>query len=230
MTTARKPAWFSDVRRRTRITVPLTMEPHHRSVRVLLVDDNPLFLRGLAALLAETASIEIVGLAENGSQAVVLAEQLRPDIVVMDVQMPVQGGVSATRSIVRLVPDAKVILLTALGVDDWRHGPSAIGAYAFLSKDAAVGEIAAMIRAAAEGDIPDRRAAAAPGDELTRREVEILSMLAIGYHSGRIAIELRLQPKTVRNYISVIYEKLGIDSRSRAVLYAVRSGLLDNVG
>lgn len=201
-----------------------------RPIRVLLVDDSQLFLQGLASLLREVPSIELVGLAENGAEAVKQAAQLLPDVVLMDVHMPVQGGVSAATVMTERLGGVAIVLISGLWGGRRQDVPA--GVHDVLSKDVGVEAIVeALTEAAHAGAHParvrprdaDRRA----GDRLTRREVAILSMLAKGYHSQRIADELRLKQKTVRNYISVIYDKIGVRGRSRAVLYAARSGLLD---
>lgn len=202
-------------------------------LRVLLVDDSPLFLRGLEALLADEPTIEVVGTATDGAAALSAAGRLRPDAILMDVHMPVLGGVSAASTLEQELPGVAVILLSGL----WRPAGRRdlpTGVHAVLSKAASLSEIVDTIHSAAAG----RRAPAAArssrqsvgSDRLTGREIQILSMLAKGYHSARIAGELELKQKTVRNYISVIYDKIGVHGRSGAVLHAVRTGLLDEIG
>ncbi len=206
-----------------------------RTIRVLLVDDSPLFRTGLGALLSSQPGIEVVGFAENGKEASKSAAELRPDVVVMDMHMPIQGGFSATREIVDSLPATRVVLLTGLLTDDWLHDPETAGAFDCLPKDATIHGMVAVIRAAAEAawsGLPVKPASenqrGPRGARLTRRELEILSLLARGYGPPRIASQLHLQPRTVSSYIGVIYSKLGTQSRSGAILYAARTGLLDD--
>jgi len=204
-------------------------------IRVVLVDDNVLFRSGLAPLLSTEADIDVVGVAGNGEEAVVVAGDLLPDVVVMDIQMPVQDGISATRVMLAKWPAMRVILLTALVTDDWRHDPNASGAFVCLTKHVTIGELAAAIREAAAsgrsaqkrpGHRSNARRSEPRGSRVTGMELEILGMMAKGYRCQRIAKELRLQPKTVSNYLTVIYEKLGVQGRTSAILYAAHIGLV----
>jgi DNA-binding NarL/FixJ family response regulator len=210
-------------------------------VRLLLVDDNELFLNGFASLLSEQEALDVVGLARDGREAVLAAKQLRPDVVLMDVNMPVQGGISATRDIVAALPTTRVILLTGLMAGDWAYDPRLVGAHACISKSSGVAEILEVVLAAAAGDEAIARSEMWAGnsrasrsrspqlEQLTARELEILAMLGNGRHSNEIAMLLKLKHKTIRNYIANIYEKLGVHGRSQAVLHAARNGLLDDV-
>ncbi len=210
-----------------------------RPVRLLLVDDNELFLTGFASLLSEHEALEVVGLARDGREAVLIAKQLRPDVVVMDVNMPVQGGISATRDILTALPTTRVILLTGLMAGDWAYDPRVIGAHACISKSSGLAEIVELVLAAAAGDgaagpetpgsARARRSRSPQLEQLTARELEILAMLGNGRHSNEIAVLLKLKHKTIRNYIANIYEKLGVHGRSQAVLLAARNGLLDDL-
>ena len=211
-----------------------------RPIRLLLVDDNELFLNGLASLLSQHEGLEVAGLARDGQQAVDAVKRLRPDVVLMDVKMPVQGGISATRDIVAAFPETRVFLLTGLGAGDWIYDPRVVGAHAFLSKSSEIEEIVEAVRAAA-GERSEARVNESQGsrrasssdrpqqEKLTARELEILGMLGNGRRSEEIATLLNLRHKTVRNYITNIYEKLGVHGRSQAVLHAARNGLLDDV-
>jgi DNA-binding NarL/FixJ family response regulator len=206
-----------------------------RTIRILVVDDSHLFRTGLASLLSTQPGIEVVGLAENGKEAAQRALELRPDVITIDLQMPVQGGLSATREIMDALPTTRVVLLTGLLTDDWLHDSAATGAFACLSKDTTIQEMVKVIRTAAESSwsgAPVSRSRlnlrGPRGARLTRRELEILLLLAKGYGPAGIASQLGLRPRTVSGYVSVIYSKLGTQSRSGAILYAARAGLIDD--
>jgi DNA-binding NarL/FixJ family response regulator len=187
----------------------------------------------MATLLAEEPSIEVAGFAEDGPSAVARALELLPDVVLMDVRMPNGGGVAAAAAISARLPNTRIILLSGLWAEDSLREPPE-GVYAVLTKNMNLRQLVAVVQAAAGATPRDARlrrseVSGVTGDRLSSREIQILGMLAKGYRSDRIATELELKQKTVRNYISVIYDKLGVRGRSRAVLYAARSGLLDEL-
>ena len=215
-------------------------------MRILLVDDHALFRRGMRELLSEHG-LEIAGEASNGEMGVRLARELRPEVVVMDLHMPVMGGVEATRAIVEERLGAKVIVLT-MSVEDADVVEAIIaGAAGYLLKDADVEEIVAGIRAAADGAsaiapsaatalvqrVREREHEAEGGQatleaapvELSDREREVLKLVAEGLDNRAIGEQLHLSPSTVKTHISSIFEKLGVDSRVQAAVYAVRTGL-----
>ena len=204
-------------------------------VRLLLVDDNDIFRSGLRSLLSEYPDIEVVGCAANGSEALALVGPLQPDVVLMDVNMPVQGGISATQDITARRPEVRVILLTGLAAGGWAYDPRDLGAWACLSKSSGVAEIVTLVMTAAGRHVSGQRHPHFPlgndkkRDLLTMRELEILALLGNGYQSHEIAGQLELEPKTVRNHISNIYLKLGVHGRAQAVLRAARDGLLDDI-
>jgi DNA-binding NarL/FixJ family response regulator len=211
-------------------------------IRVLLVDDHPVVRRGLAALLGTLPGIEVVGEAGDGSEAVKEAQLSRPDVVVMDVQMPGVDGVEATRLLHSAVPSAAVLVLTMF--EDAQSVVMALraGARGYLLKGADQDEIVRAIRAVAAGDtvlgkpvaaqLVDRlegagttSAPVAPFPELTRRETEILDRIAAGLSNTDIASSLGLAAKTVSNHISAIFAKLRVASRSEAIVAAREAGL-----
>ena len=172
-----------------------------RTIRLMVVDDSHLFRTGLASLLSTQPGIEVVGFAENGKEAGRRALELRPDVITIDLHMP-------------------VVLLTGLVTDDWLHDPAATGAFACLSKDTTIQEMVKVIRSAAESSwsgAPVSRSGlnlrGPRGARLTRRELEILLLLAKGYGPAGIASQLGLRPRTVSGYVSVIYSKLGTQGR-----------------
>ena len=201
--------------------------------RVLVADDHQLLRQALRRAL-EDAEFEVVGEASDGEEAARLAAELMPEIVVMDVTMPVLDGVAATREVVAAVPDVKVVMLTM-------HGESSLiaecldaGACAFLTKDTSMHDVVETVRQTADGEVllsPEiaRGALAELGDAgpvLTKREVEVLQHVADGYGTTEIAERLFISAKTVKNHLASIYEKLDARDRTQAVLSAVRSGIV----
>ena len=209
--------------------------------RVLLVDDQTLFRTGLARLLEGDPRIEIVGQAFDGADAVVQAEKLRPDVILMDLKMPNVDGIEATRQIIASNPDARVLILTTFETDNHVIQALKAGASGYVLKDSLVEAIVSSILAVAAGErvmasaVANRVLEMLSGtstpkefyDGLTVREVEILRLLATGMANKQIAFRLKISEKTVRNHVSNMYEKLGIYDRSQAVLYAVRKGLVE---
>jgi NarL family two-component system response regulator LiaR len=212
--------------------------------RVLLVDDHALFRRGLARML-EAQGVNVVGEAPTGEAGVKLAEELRPDVVVMDLQMPGMGGVAATAEVLKRLPAAQVLVLTISVEQSQVLDALLAGATGYLLKDAEGAEIVAGIRSAAAGDAMispriagklverlrevDDRTVDAPEEEdyhLTERESEILRLIASGMDNAAIADQLIISPKTVKNHVASILEKLGLENRIQAAVYAVRRGLV----
>jgi DNA-binding NarL/FixJ family response regulator len=208
-------------------------------IRVLLADDHPLVLQGLRAVFATVPEIEVVGEASDGAQAVRLAVQLRPDVVVMDLQLPGLHGIEATRQLQRQVPDAAVLVLTMFEDDATVFAAVQAGALGYLVKGADGADIVAAVHAAASRQ-PVFGAALAgrlrtwfasppaqegPFPELTAREREILDQLAAGLSNGEIGQRLHLSAKTVANNISTILAKLHLTQRSQAIVRARDAGL-----
>jgi DNA-binding NarL/FixJ family response regulator len=212
-----------------------------RGPTVLLVDDHDLFRTGLRTLLDEQG-IDIVAEASDGAAAVARVREHSPDVVLMDINMPVMNGVEATREITRLAPLSRVVVLTISDDDGDVIDAVLAGAVGYLLKDASVDELLRGIQAAAAGDslmsptiaskVIQRVRSASPGDtgrpraELSERELEVLRLVANGKDNAHIARELHISPKTVKNHISNILRKLGIESRIQAAVYAVRTGLV----
>jgi len=221
--------------------VPATGRPE--PLRVLLVDDHDLFRTGLGNLL-EDHGLTVLGEAATGVEAVALARELRPDVVVMDLNMPGMSGVEATRHITSVSPLTRVIVLTISDRDADVMDAIVAGACGYLLKDASIQDLIRGIEAAAEGDSlmspqiaakvverlrstgADYARAVTIRAELSQREIEVLKLIANGKDNAEIARELVISPKTVKNHISSILAKLGIENRIQAAVYAVRSGIV----
>jgi DNA-binding NarL/FixJ family response regulator len=210
-------------------------------VRTLIADDHPIFRGGLRTLLAADELVEVVGEAVNGSEAVAMAEELQPDVVVMDIQMPELNGIEATRQIVSRSPHIGVLVLTMFEDDDSVFAAMRAGARGYLLKGAGAGDIARAIRAVGSGEAifgpdvarrvmeyfttprPELSVMAFP--ELTDREREVLELIAQGRNNAWIARHFVLSPKTIRNHVSNIFTKLQVADRAEAIVRAREAGL-----
>ncbi|WP_433257889.1 response regulator [Streptosporangium sp. CA-135522] len=213
-------------------------------IRVLIVDDQPLIRRGLSLILSPDPSFEVVGEAEDGAQAVALARQLRPDVVVMDIRMPVLDGVGATGELAATVPGCRVLALSTFDMDEYVVGALRAGAYGFLPKDSSPEDLSAAIRTvhAGEAAVAPRlltrlistyvraprgaRPTLAGLGELTPREVEVWRLMATGLDNAGISRALDISLSTVKNYITSIFDKLDVRDRAQAVIAAYESGLV----
>jgi len=205
-------------------------------IRVLIVDDHGVVRQGLRMYLALDCELEVVGEAANGAEALRLAHQLKPDVVLMDLLMPGMDGIAATGAIRRELPEVEVIALTSVLEDSAVYGAMRAGAIGYLLKDTQADELCRAIKAAAAGQVQMspavamrllREVPAPPQPEaLTERETEVLQQLAQGKSNKEIAAALVIAEKTVRTHVSNILAKLGVTSRTQAALHAVRSGLI----
>ncbi|WP_030843070.1 MULTISPECIES: response regulator transcription factor [unclassified Streptomyces] len=218
-------------------------------IRVLIADDQPLVRRGLALILGPDPEFEVVGEAEDGARAVALARELRPDVVVMDIRMPVLDGVEATAELAKTLPDVRVLALSTFDMDEYVVAALRAGAYGFLPKDISPEELGAAVRTVHGGEAvvaprlltrlltayvrtpaparPSAAAAAAAPPDMTRREREIWQLLATGLDNAEIAAELDISVSTVKNHITGIFGKLGVRDRAQAVIAAYESGLVE---
>ncbi len=207
-------------------------------IRVVLADDHPVVRGGLRALLSSLPAYEVVGEAENGEAAVREVQLSRPDVVLMDVQMPNLDGVEATRRLLAAWPDAQVLVLTMVADDSAVFAAIQAGALGYLLKGAGLDEIDRAVSSVAAGQAvygPEvaRRlraffragGAAQPFPELTDREREVLTLMAEGLNNTDISRRLFLSDKTVRNRVSTIFAKLGVADRSAAIVRAREAGL-----
>lgn len=214
------------------------------SVRLVLVDDQTLFREGLATLLRIFDDLEVVGKAADGEQALEIVAELEPDVVLMDLRMPVVGGAEATRRIRDRHPGVRVIVLTTFDDDDDVFECLRAGAAGYLLKDSPPEKLAEAIRAAARGESflqpsitakvlaelrrlePSHQAPPSLPEPLSERELEILAELARGRSNKEIAAELHLADGTVKNYVTAILGKLGVSDRTQAALKARDLGLV----
>ncbi|HEY5187324.1 MAG TPA: response regulator transcription factor [Actinomycetes bacterium] len=215
-------------------------------IRVLVVDDHALFRRGLEMVLAQELDIEVVGEAGDGAEAVERAEELLPDVVLMDIRMPRRSGIEACTAIKDVVPSAQIIMLTISDEEADLYEAIKAGATGYLLKEISIDEVATAIRAVAGGQSlispsmasklisefaqlvkrdDDRQQVPAP--RLTERELEVLRLVARGMNNRDIARQLFISENTVKNHIRNILEKLQLHSRMEAVVYAVREKLLE---
>jgi DNA-binding NarL/FixJ family response regulator len=211
------------------------------TLRVLVVDDHPLYREGLTTAMDAMTGVEVVGEAGNGQEAVHLAGQLQPDIVVMDLYMPVLGGIDATRQIIAQRPQTAVLVLTMAEGDDSVFAAMRAGARGYLLKGADRKAIARALETIADGEVVFGSAIAsrvlawfagdprvAPFPELTEREREVLDLLARGLTNAAIAARLVVSEKTVRNHVSNVFAKLHVTGRAQAVARAKDAGLGQN--
>ena len=214
-------------------------------IKVMLADDHPIMREGLRDALEGEVDFEVVGVAGDGVEAVRMAQSVEPEVIVMDVMMPHKDGVDACREIMELLPDTRVLMLTASTTEDAVVEAIAAGATGYLQKDSGPEELAEAIREVAQGRlrIPDKSlrrvfamirgqrelTANRTLEALTDREREILQMFAAGKSYAQIAEARGNKTVTVRNTIYRIQDKLGANSKQALVVWAVRNGLLDDL-
>jgi two-component system, NarL family, response regulator LiaR len=224
--------------------IPMTDDAREGgAIRVLVVDDHDLFRTGMASLLGAQPDIEVVAQASGGAMGVRLADELRPDVVLMDLRMPDLDGPDATRQILARHPGMRVLVLTvAVGNSDVESALSA-GACGFVAKDTPIDTVAVAVRAASQGAawLSPRAAELVLGhvrtqreqdpgpdglEELSSRELDVLRLIALGNENAQIAEALKISPRTAKNHVSNILAKLGVPGRVQAAIYAVRRGLV----
>ncbi|MCI0155325.1 response regulator transcription factor [Leifsonia shinshuensis] len=226
-------------------------DPHSvpdRPLRILLVDDQALVRLGFRMVLEAEPDLQVVGEAADGAEAIRLAVETRPDVILMDVRMPTLDGIEATRRIVAANPAARIIILTTFDLDEYAFGGLRAGASGFLLKDARPSELTAAIRAVATGDaavsgrvtramlelFADRLpasggtpAGADPAAALTPREREILLAMADGLTNGEIGAKFFLTESTVKTHVGRVLSKLQLRDRVHAVIFAYDNGLVE---
>jgi DNA-binding NarL/FixJ family response regulator len=206
------------------------------AIRIVIADDHQVVRQGLRMFLGLDPELEVVGEASNGMEAVEQAKELHPDVVLMDLLMPVMDGITATGVIRREVPEVEVLALTSVLEDASVTGAVRAGAIGYLLKDTQAEELRRAIKAAAAGQVQlspqaaarlmrEVRAPESP-ESLTERETDVLRLLAQGQANKEIARSLQIGEKTVKTHVSNILAKLGVQSRTQAALYAVHIGLV----
>ncbi len=205
-------------------------------IRVLVVDDHPVVRSGLVGLLGSESDLEVVGEAENGRQGVDLAASLTPDVVLMDLRMPVLDGASATAEITA-AGTSRVLVLTTYDTDGDILRAVEAGATGYLLKDTPRDQLLAAVRAAARGETVLAPPLAAKlmrqvrgGDQMTPRELEVLALVARGMSNPDIARELFIGEATVKSHLLHVFDKLGVSDRTAAVTQALERGLLPSPG
>jgi DNA-binding NarL/FixJ family response regulator len=214
------------------------------SIRVLICDDQALVRAGFRAILEVQPDIDVVGEAENGAEAVALAQRRAPDVILMDIRMPVLDGVEATRQLVAGGSPARILVLTTFDLDEYVHAAIRAGASGFLLKDVTPAKLLEAIRIIAAGDallapsvtrrllerfattLPQRDVSSETLAGLTARETEVLRLLAGGLSNAEIAASLVVSEATVKTHISSVLRKLGLRDRVQAVIVAYETGLV----
>jgi two-component system, NarL family, nitrate/nitrite response regulator NarL len=212
------------------------------TIKIVVVDDHKLFRQGLIGLMrAHDDLVEVIGEAATGQEAVQLAHQLRPDVILMDIQMPDGDGLKATREIRESLPEVAVVILTASESDEHLYEAVRLGAAGYLLKDLDATELFELLAGVTRNEVAMTRAMAsrllkmmacgsgpgsAAGSELTEREIEVLHLLAQGASNPQIAEELVITVNTVKSHISHILTKLQLENRTQAAAYAVQNGII----
>jgi DNA-binding NarL/FixJ family response regulator len=211
------------------------------TMKILLCDDQTVIRDGLEMLLNLEKDFQVVGLAEDGAEAVELATKKQPDLILMDLKMPIMNGIEATREISLKFPDIKILVLTTYDDDEWVFDAIRAGASGYLLKDTSRQKIVEAIRGTMEGKSFIDPAIAGKllnhvsskqtqpksmlTDKLTERELDVLRLISKGVNNSDIAEQLHLSEGTVRNRVSVILEKLGVADRTQAAVIAIQHGL-----
>ncbi|MEW1902646.1 response regulator transcription factor [Streptomyces sp. NPDC086147] len=216
------------------------------TVKVLIADDQPLVRRGLALMLAPEPGFQVVAEAADGAEAVRLAHEHRPDVIVMDIRMPILDGIAATERLTAELPDCRVLALSTFDMDEHVVGALRAGACGFLPKDISPEDLVAALRVVRDGEAilaprlltrlisrhvtaPDRRAAPpvpSGAEGLTPREREVWRLIAGGSDNTEIADRLGVSPSTVKNHITALFAKLRVRDRAQAVIAAYETGLV----
>jgi len=210
-------------------------------IRVLICDDQDVVREGLRSILGTAPGIDVVALAENGARAVELFERHKPDVVLMDLNMPVMNGIQATRRLREKYPDARILALTTYAADEWVFDVIRAGAAGYLLKDTPRAELIRAIEGTANGltfvdpnvagklfarvSAQGNASGTALAADLSARERDIVKLLARGMSNADIAHRLYLSEGTVRNYVSAIFVKLGVADRTQAAIVALQHGL-----
>lgn len=205
-------------------------------IKVLVADDHLVVREGLVVMLQGAGEFDVVGQAFDGQEAISLAEKLRPDVILIDVQMPGIGGIEAIRQIKKRVPKAQVVVLSSFDQEEYIYQSIQAGAKGYVLKDSELEELLDVVRAAARGEsllpahiatkLVRRVSAAKRGHDLTKREYEVLCLMAKGMRNREIAKHLNITERTVKNHVTQVIAKLGVKSRTEAVTQALKEKLI----
>lgn len=209
------------------------------TIRILIVDDHSVVRQGLKMFLGTDPDLEIIGEARDGAEALKMVLQLHPDVVLMDLLMPVMDGISATAAIRREAPETEVVALTSVLEDSSVVDAVRAGAIGYLLKDTEAHELRRAIKAASAGQVQlsplvamrllrEVRTPERMHEPLTDREIDVLRLLALGKSNKEITQSLNIGEQTVKSHVSHILDKLGVSSRTQAALYAIRIGLVSS--
>ena len=211
-------------------------------IKVIITDDQIIVTEGLAKILASSNQINIVGTAYNGEEALELTAKHQPDLVLMDLKMPIMNGITATRKIKHIAPDTKILILTTYDDDEWLFDALRAGADGYLLKDTPPEDLLKAIRGTVTGKayidpnitqkVLKSAASGMPSQnktiyDLSARDKEILKLIAQGLSNADIADRLYLSEGTIRNYTSSLFQKLGVSDRTQAAVAAIKHGLID---
>jgi DNA-binding NarL/FixJ family response regulator len=217
------------------------------AIRIVITDDHQVVRQGLRMFLTLDPEMDVIGEAENGAEALKMVEQLAPDVVLMDMLMPVMGGIEATEKIKQRFPEVEIVAMTSVLEDATVVGAVRAGAIGYLLKNTDADSLCNAIRAAAAGQVqlapeaakllmrevrlPEPKSTMGV-ESLTGRETDVLRLVALGHANKEIAVELGIGEKTVKTHVSNVLSKLGVQSRTQAALYAARAGIIapDAVG
>ncbi len=217
-----------------------------RKTRVMLVDDHEIVRLGLITLINDRVDMEVVGEAGDAASAVREAERLKPDVILMDIRMPGEGGIEATRQIMSRLPEMRIVMLTSFADDELLVRAISAGAVGYVLKQVGNAELLRAITAAARGEAlldprttarlltrvreADRKDNADAFRELSDREMDVLAQVARGLGNAEIGEKLNLSEKTVRNYVSTMFEKLSLSNRVELAVYAIEHHLFEKQG
>ncbi len=214
-----------------------------KKIEVLIADDHQLFRQGLKSLLETEDNLKIIGEAKTGKEAVDLVKEKQPDVVLMDIKMPIMNGIEATRKIKESYPNIHVLILTVFGDESHILNSIQAGASGYFLKARPINELTGVIKKAYEGKIDlsskvttylvrgfqKNKLSAMKNHNLTRRELDVLKIVVLGKTNKEISEELHLAVQTVKNYLSSMYKKFDVDNRTQLVHKAAESGIIDAV-
>jgi DNA-binding NarL/FixJ family response regulator len=219
--------------------INVSIKSPHPPASILIVDDHGIVRDGIRALLGRENGLNVVGLAATGEQAILTAGRLRPDVIIMDLVLPVLNGIDATKRILSSLPQTKIIALSACSTSEHVYLALRAGVHGYVIKDAAGAELVRAVRTVLSGkqylsasvtqafaqDWPNQAAGSSPLERLSRREREVLHLTVEGYSSTQIGLQLSLSPKSVDTYRSRLMQKLGVSNRSTLIRFAIQHAM-----